>query len=279
MSRLSVAVVVVVHGRHEHLTRQHAALGRSTRAIDDLVVVSMSDVTVDRWEPGAAPRPHVVRLDADPGALPLARARNVGADVARRLGADLLVFLDVDCLPAPDLLQAYADADAAYPDALLCGPVAYLPPPPPQGYPQEGLEDLAPPHPGRPAPLPGEVVVDADRHELFWSLSFALRTRTWDRIGGFDEAYVGYGGEDTDFGRRAHEAGIPLAWVGGARAFHQHHPVSRPPVEHVGDIVRNAGIFHRRWGTWPMTTWLSELEACGLVHRDPDGTFVEAAAR
>ena len=29
-------------------------------------------------------------------------------------------------------------------------------------------------------------------------------------------------------------------------------PGSRPPVEHADDIVRNASLFHRRWGWWPM---------------------------
>nr|WP_246046228.1 galactosyltransferase-related protein [Rarobacter faecitabidus] len=30
-------------------------------------------------------------------------------------------------------------------------------------------------------------------------MTFALSSATWQRIGGFDEGYCGYGGEDTDF--------------------------------------------------------------------------------
>ncbi len=115
-------------------------------------------------------------------------------------------------------------------------------------------------------------------HELFWSLSFAATPTTWDRCGGFDEAYVGYGGEDTDFGQRARAAGVDLAWVGGADAFHQHHPVSRPPVEHVDDILRNGAVFRARWGWWPMVGWLKEMEGMGLVRRDGDA-WVRAGAR
>jgi GT2 family glycosyltransferase len=105
-------------------------------------------------------------------------------------------------------------------------------------------------------------------YELFWSLSFALAASTWRQIGGFCERYRGYGGEDTDFAQTVRAAGVPMRWVGGAHAFHQFHPVSDPPVEHVHDIVRNANIFHQRWGWWPMSNWLNAFEQRGLITRD-----------
>ena len=106
---------------------------------------------------------------------------------------------------------------------------------------------------------PGTIQRDGS-HELFWSLSFAVKASTWDLLGGFAEEYVGYGAEDTDLGRVARERGVELVWVGGAHAYHQHHPVSRPPVEHLVDIVRNASIYWRRWHEWPMSGWLDEFE-------------------
>jgi GT2 family glycosyltransferase len=132
---------------------------------------------------------------------------------------------------------------------------------------------LAQPHTARPLPPPGTVIRSRDDYELFWSLSFALTSQTWFDIGGFDEAYLGYGGEDTDFARRAQAAGTVLAWVGDAQAFHQYHPVSSPPVEHVADIVRNAALFHERWGAWCMEGWLDEFERRGLVRRRSDGGY------
>ncbi len=60
------------------------------------------------------------------------------------------------------------------------------------------------------------------------------------------EQYIGYGAEDTDFGQVAASRGIALTWVGGAWAYHQYHPGSDPPVQHLTDIVRNAAIFHRQ---------------------------------
>ena len=84
------------------------------------------------------------------------------------------------------------------------------------------------------------------------------------------------GGEDTDLGRTAIARGVGLGWVGGARAYHQHHPVSSPPVEHLDDILRNGRLFHERWGEWPMTGWLEEFERRGLVRRE-DGHWVREA--
>ena len=85
------------------------------------------------------------------------------------------------------------------------------------------------------------------------------------------EVSRGYGAEDTDFGRKAEMLGIDLAWVGGARAYHQHHPVSDPPVEHLEDILRNGALYARRWGTWPMGGWLNAFEQRGLICPSPEG--------
>ena len=109
--------------------------------------------------------------------------------------------------------------------------------------------------------------------DLFWSLSAAMTPATWARLGGFCEDYVGYGGEDTDFAQILLASGLDLGWVGAARAYHQWHPVSRPPVEHVEDIVRNAGIYHDRWGATPMTGWLEAFAESGLVHTDDRGQW------
>ena len=136
------------------------------------------------------------------------------------------------------------------------------------GYPAADLHALASPHPARPVPPEDEVQRGGD-HALFWTLSFAVTAATWRRVGGFCEDYVGYGGEDTDFGQVAARAGVDLAWVGGAWAYHQHHATETPPVRHLADILRNAALFHRRWGWWPMSGWLSAFAERGLARHDP----------
>jgi GT2 family glycosyltransferase len=220
-------------------------------------------------------------LDLDVGEpLPLAYGRNQGAAAALRESAELLVFLDVDCIPHPELIGRYHETaeDPRYGQGLLCGPVTYLPPPGPQGYVMEEVIAQIDPHPARPHPAPGEVAPTVN-YGLFWSLSFAVTAHTWTTVGGFCERYRGYGGEDTDFAQCAAAQRIPMYWVGGAHAFHQYHPTVDPPIQHVDDIIRNAVIFHRRWGWWPMQGWLAGFEQAGLITRDARGQPFSAATR
>ena len=291
------AVITIAHGRHEHLRGQRWGLAGQTVPADLHVVVAMGDpgiAAVMAEDPPGVPRRAVggpaspsevvtVELD-DGGELPLARARNLGARAAVDAGADRLVFLDVDCIPAEQSLQRYAavlDAGAgthATGPVVACGTVAYLPPVPhPAAYRTDDLAALADPHPGRPAPGDDEVL-EADDLRLFWSLSFAVTATDWGRLGGFSEDYVGYGAEDTDFGQRLGAAHGTMLWVGGAAAYHQHHPTDTPPVRHLTSIVRNANIFRDRWGWFPMEGWLSAFAERGLARLDPaTGRWVVAA--
>ncbi len=266
---MRVAVTTLARGRERHLARQAAAVAALDPAPSSYVVVALDP------EPPAVPGARVLPLPVPDGApLPLAAARNAGIAAAGE-GADLVVCLDADCLPAPDLLGRLAAAAARTPEpALLAGPVGRLPElPAAQGQPtaaelaaaREAARGQA-----RPVPPPGEVVREP-RVELFWSLAFAVSPATHARIGGFDPGYVGYGAEDTDYAFRARAAGIALHWVGGAWAYHQGHPVSSPPVEHLDAIVANARRFRAVWGRWPMEGWLAAFARDGLVAWDPAG--------
>lgn len=269
---MRTAVITTVRGRADHLRRQIAGIQRSTQPADMHIVVALGDPTIRDVVAASDSRAAVVDCDDTNGGLPVARGRNIGAAAALHSGAELLVFLDVDCIPDPDLVGRYhhAAGHGEHADALLCGPVTYLPPPGPGGYALDRLASQLNPHPDRPAPTGIDIVASTD-YGLFWSLSFAVRTATWNRIGGFCELYRGYGGEDTDFAQCAAAAGVTMRWVGGANAFHQYHPVSHPPIEHLDDILRNATIFHRRWRWWPMQGWLQEFETRGLIRRDTNG--------
>lgn len=270
---MKTAVITIAHGRHRHLSRQLEGLAATTPAADLHVVVALADPDVPAIV-AAGSGTHVIGHDGEPAALPLAAARNAGAHEALQQGADLLIFLDVDCIPGRELIGRYSDTAelAEHRGALLCGPVTYLAPPGPQGYDLAALPVR--PHPARPAPAGLEVLASTD-YNLFWSLSFAVTAPTWQRIGGFCPQYRGYGGEDTDFAQCAAAAGVGMRWIGGAHAFHQYHPTSNPPVQHLDDIVRNATVFHRRWGWWPMAGWLDAFEAQGLIERRADGRPVQ----
>lgn len=261
---MRTTVITIASGRTEHLDRQCRALKRT----DGHVVVAMGRDEAPRCRSTCGASSDVLVVEPTDRGLPLAAARNAGATHALHRGAELLVFLDVDCIPGGDLTARYRAAARAEPGALLCGPVGHLPPAPPGGYPETGLAASARVVGGRPVPPPDELWTGGD-HRMLWTLSFAITAAGWARVGGFDETYVGYGGEDTDFGQRAREAQVGLCWVGGAWAFHQHHPTQTPPVQHLEDILRNAAIFRNRWGWWPMEGWLRAFADRGLAHYDP----------
>lgn len=243
---------------------------------------------VRRWLPGAVHRTvqigrtgfpvegSAVVDRTGPGEVNLSAARNAGADAAVRAGAKRLIFLDADCIPGPDLGRFYDLAVREHPGAVVCGPVTYLPEPAAHAGPVElsELAGLTAPHPARPDPPAGELrPATADEYELFWSLSFAVSADLWAELrrntGGFCEQYTGYGGEDTDFAMLLRKECIPMLWAGGAHAYHQWHPVSSPPVEHVAAVLRNAELFHQRWGWWPMRGWLEAFAEQGLIRWPP----------
>jgi hypothetical protein len=263
---MRTAVITIVSGRRKHLDRQHAGLAASTVRPDLYVVVAMDDPTLAHWEPAGTPAPLIEKLDVDRAALPLAAARNLGAERAIRESAELLIFLDVDCIPSPGLIEHYLDAAKRQPAALLNGAVGYLPEDADYDDPST-WEAAARFHAFRERLPPGHTA--AADHRLFWSLCFALRASTWSTIGGFCEDYSGYGGEDTDFGMLAERSHIDSQWVGGAEAYHQFHSTSNPPVQHLDDILANGETFKQRWGFWPMEGWLRDFERLGLVERKP----------
>ncbi len=261
----AVAVITIASGRHEHLRRQLAGLEAGNILPGQHVVVAMNDPDIRAITTDQASTT-LLEVSSDSDGLELSAARNVGAQAAIDRGAKLLVFLDVDCIPGPELIGRYRQAAQSRcgDQLLLCGPVTYLRPDEPIG----NLERRTRPHPARPNPPAGDVTVD-DRWALFWSLSFAITATGWEAVGGFHPGYRGYGGEDTDFAMSALDKGFRIAWVGGAHAYHQWHPVSDPPVEHLDDILRNALIFHRRWHRWPMEGWLNAFVGAGLITYDP----------
>jgi GT2 family glycosyltransferase len=263
----STAVITVCSAaRLDHVRRQQRLL--AAEPVRRIVVWLDADAPPSVPELAGAETVHV-----PPGehGLRLAAGRDRGAERAIAEGATLLVLLDADCLPGPDLLTRYRSAADAHPGALLCGPVTYLP----DGVTPEAGDSLAAltaPHAARPAPPDGEdVLAGPDDHRLFWSLSFAVTAGTWRTVGGFDETYQGYGGEDTDFAYTARDAGVPLVWVGGAHAYHQYHPTSTPPWQHLDDILRNGRLFADRWGFWPMQGWLAAFAAAGAIEWSPAG--------
>ncbi|SFL97570.1 Glycosyltransferase, GT2 family [Methylorubrum salsuginis] len=256
-SDLRASVLTLVRGRADRLRHLMHGLSRQSVPPRELVIAWMQpERAPDLPDPGCPVR-HC-HVPGEP--MPLAAARNRAAEAA---SSDLLVFLDVDCIPSPGLVAAYTEA-ARTERGLFLGEVLYLPPG--VTHPAD-LDRLGRVHPARP-PLPTAGLRREPDAGQLWGLSFALPAEAWRAVGGMDEGYVGYGGEETDLAARLAETGLPTFWVAGARAYHQHHPVHVPPLQHFSAILANAARFHARHGRWCMTYWLGQFRAAGLIAWD-----------
>lgn len=260
---MTVSVCTIVRGRRAQLSNLVRGLERQMRQPDELVVAYMQDRAYDL--PRTSFPVRTVFVAGEP--MPLARARNQAASAA---AGSVLVFLDVDCIPGPDLVGAYTEAIARERECVM-GPTRYLGPSDTNvAATFENLWDQAVRHPARLDPLDAPSTVAIDDFGELWGLSFALPRDVFVRIGGFDERFVGYGGEESDFARSLEEAGMGLRWIAAARAVHQWHPVARPPLIHFEDIVRNAKLYRDKRGEWPMTYWLDQFADDGWIVRHDD---------
>ena len=97
---MKTAVITVVHGRTTHLRNQLRGLRGSHQPPEQHVIVAVEDPTVTDTVADCGAHATVVPCHAPGAHLPVAHARNLGAHTALGEGAELLVFLDVDCIPA-----------------------------------------------------------------------------------------------------------------------------------------------------------------------------------
>lgn len=257
MAQQEFTTITIVKGRRRQLLNQLIGIAESTVLPNEHIVIMMDDESVEL--PQQAFPIKILRVKSHE-LLPLALARNEGWHNA---ATDNLVFLDVDCIPSPELFSALlkeldtSTMTTAYPRYLRNIPVG------PWAYKELFISSLE--HPGRKNIAPGKSV----EPELFWSLVFAAKKQMLQQIGGFDEGYSGYGAEDTDFAVSTHAHGVDIVFVNDT-VLHQYHDKYDPPLQHFEDIVTNATYFYKKWGTWPMQHWLQGFEKLGLVklHKD-----------
>ena len=264
-----VSVLTIARGREAHLHNVIRGLAQQTVPPRELVVAAMQDEPYKDLPETDFPI-HQDLITRPDGELPLAAARNAAA--AKASGA-VLAFVDVDCIPYPELVADLAEViyDGR---GLVMGEVAYLP----KGAADNGLDfagfdEIGERHSDRQGP-PAEGLRRCEDYRCFWSLNFAMHRADWERSGGFDEGYFGYGGEDTDFGRTLDARGIDIWWMKGAKVYHQYHEHCMPPIHHVEAVLRNAEYFATRWGHRTMGHWLHAFHLMGLIKNTEQGLVI-----
>ncbi len=280
-----LSVVTLARNRNRMLRSMLTGLSRQDTSSFEVIVVAAGGDEDPATVVAEFPDIDVLirSVSAPDERIPYSRARNTGARFAR---GDHLIFCDADTIPSPGFVRSTASA-LAHVDAVVSGDVLYLPPMDVGTCSFDELAAAARPHPHRhPAPRSG-VDMSAP-HSLIWGLCMGMRTSTFVRLGGFDESYGGYAGEDTDFTRTARSSGVPAGIVADAIVLHQHHDSFDPPVQQFRATLANARHFFEKWGEWPMRGWLDAFSDMGLIHfdsddmtvvRDPTDDEIEASRR
>jgi GT2 family glycosyltransferase len=253
------SVLILVKDRRDHLENVLVGLELSSLVPDEVIIVHMNEAVYD-LHTSLTVKSYMVQ---DDHSLPLARARNVAVQYATY---DSLIFLDADCIPAKDTLAELVSALA--PNQFIMADPRYLDKPIKQLTSATDITTLA--AGSRPSSSRQQLGYGlSTTYKLFWSLGFAIDKPTFNRIGGFDEQFVGYGGEDTDFAFTARNKGIKLYYA-TAQVIHQYHPVYEPPLNHLTDIIINAITFYKKWHVWPMEGWLQAFADNGYVNWQHD---------
>ena len=171
----------------------------------------------------------------------LARARNLGAETAR---GEILIFLDCDMIPEPQLVEAHArwhhindfsltlgfrfhaDFSSFSPDDLLNSvePRSLL----------SGKRVTSPQwiefHMRRTKNLTSD---DSDLFRIATGGNLGIRKSFFQEIGGFDGSFKQWGGEDIEFGFRAFNSGAILVPERLATAWHQGEGAAPDPNEEI----------------------------------------------
>jgi GT2 family glycosyltransferase len=215
----AVSVIVPYYRQQSELDRTLAALQRQTYP-QDLVEI----VVVDDGSPEAPSVPGGVRvLRQEDKGFRLAAARNLGAREARH---DLLCFLDADTSPEPGYLERLVRLPAIAPEIVTVGRRRHADL---SGVPTDApIEDVGPKHALdepvwlRDAYAASRNLLDSDDRSYRYLIGAVLACgrAVFDEIGGFDERFQDYGGEDWDWAYRMWLAGAGFAHVPDAVAWH-----------------------------------------------------------
>lgn len=215
----AVSVIVAHYSQPEQLARTLHALHRQDHPADRLQIIVADDGSPE----APAVSEGVLLVRQDDAGFRLAAARNAGARAAT---GDILVFLDADTAPEPSFIRELVRLPALAPDCVTVGRRRHA-----------DLSGVAPTDDiervviGRELTEPAWLLdaygasrnlLDADDRSYRHVIGAVLgcSRALFDEIGGFDESFTSYGGEDWEWAYRAWIGGALLAHVPEAVAWH-----------------------------------------------------------
>lgn len=206
-----ISVVMPAYGRERELALALDALSAQRLERERYEVIVVDDGSPSSLAPvvearrGDLPLRHV-RQEPNRGR---AAARNRGAAEAR---GPVLLFLDADMIACPALLEAHLAAHRRAPagSLVVLGPIPVA----------AGYESALGRYMERRGHMKPGVDDEAVPHRYFVSANTSVPRARFDEVGGYDERYVHYGGEDIDLGWKLGRAGSRIVVARDAVAHH-----------------------------------------------------------
>lgn len=212
-----VSVIVVHFEQHDDLERTLLALAAQSYPVDRIEIIVVDDGSVVA---PVVPAGVTLVVQQDLG-FRASAARNAG--VAASTG-EVLCFLDADTSPEPGYVAAMVRLPGLAPEAVTVGHRKHAE--------LDGVVDsIEQAGPARELPEPAWLadayaasrdLLDSDERSYRYLVGAVFACSRWffDEVGGFDETFTTYGGEDWDWASRAWLAGGIFAHVRGAVAWH-----------------------------------------------------------
>lgn len=235
MGSSTVSVVIPIYNRVNRLDATLAGLVNQTRRPDEIIVAddgSEEDVesVVDRYRERLPIR--LVRQKRN--GFGAGQARNLGASVT---DSDVLIFIDSDCIPAPDLVERHMWWHRRAGGLVVIGSRFHLdgnavsPGMVETEFPRLRAAAVHVPEDGAPDDWRGifyrrnrKLRIGDGAFRAVVSSNMSVDARRFHNLNGFPTGFHGWGGEDTEFGWRLWNDGAFIAVENGAAVFHQLEP-------------------------------------------------------
>lgn len=290
-----ISVITIVKNRTEKLCNLINQLEACSTTPNELLIVWMTPpsdlslITSDKF--------NIEHKFVNQKELPIAKARNKGLFEAKN---ELLAYISVDTIFSPSCFEEVKSALA--PSSVMRAPVCRIPITSRHQHYSMLLNTKSEIHVHKSVPVTqtsdplhhnsqqSELSTSNnlptvslkhdtesankkdDNHGKFSndstaSAMFFIRKTDFEKTGGFDETFDGYGLNDEDFFAQCREVGLTLT-DSPSMVFSPVRDLTRCPVNHLLDFVHNAQLFREKWGFFPRKDILNSYAEKGLINND-----------
>lgn len=207
MTEINASLIVITYNQLEYLMKLIESISKQSTGYKFETVI-VDDCSND----GTGEYLDNVETEAD--LIIIHNNHNMGRAASRNTGAkaasgNLLIFADGDLALDDNFIDRHLGFHLEHPNRTAVGRVNY----PGNTAIEKYLGNRSMFQLKRPSRIP---------FRYFISGNFSIPAELYNELGGFDEDYAFYGGEDLDLGYRLDEKGIDVYYIPQAVAFHVH---------------------------------------------------------